>query len=118
MREIKFRVYDKNKQKYIEGGTRNICGIIEGVTVIEVSDDQVLEQFTGLKDSQGVDVYEGDILYYVPGESDINNRIIKYIGGGFIAEVITTGLSKTLTKYNLKSFKVVGTIHEKENHND
>ena len=67
MREIKFRVWDKANKVM---GTVNCYDFDEdkvfytagGITYSQVSGHIILMQYTGIKDKNGKDIYEGDTL--------------------------------------------------------
>lgn len=63
MREIKFRVYNFDKQR-MEYGPNIIVDYESGTykaVILAVSNSHLM-QFTGLQDMHGVDIYEGDII--------------------------------------------------------
>jgi uncharacterized phage protein (TIGR01671 family) len=106
MREIKFRIYNKKSMKWIHGpghevslfGEVILMGyLLDKVPVAEINDCVAL-QYTGVKDSNGVEIYEGDFLKdtwkenqpygYCPDEEYDRDNVFEvgYIGHFFNVE--------------------------------
>ena len=75
MRTFKFRVWDRYKSQWLEG--IELVLHCKGIFT-NLGPNIELSQWTGLKDKNGVDVYEGDIIRH--DWHDIHARWIGFIG--------------------------------------
>ena len=118
MREIKFRAWDREAQKMFYSKTEQFDDML-GFRFEHFTDDfPVYMQYTGLKDKNGKEIYEGDILEYK--HKDIFEKIyvvgiVKWIMGGFFfkksKEVIDEWWTANLIYYK-KDIKVIGNIYD------
>jgi len=124
MREIKFKYIYKNKYGYLEGEQEFITEI-KTIDEIENTEFEILNlerehleliarsQYTGLKDKNGKEIFEGDIV-----EIENQKYVVKFKDGSFVGEHTKTKTSPVL--YILMTYpiplqnrcKVLGNIYE------
>ena len=124
MKQVKFRAWDKKKNDWFDDDdgelyielNGNINFGWNGEVMDDYTDRVILLQYTGLKDKNGVEIYEGDFL--MAGDAYLG--VIKYHStraqfiGKNIGETFQEDKYDTLYTKNgrFNSAKVIGNIYE------
>ena len=118
MREIKFKVNIKGTSivadvKHISFIQDNIVMKIYDSAVDEEilfdCDEVELLQYTGLKDRNGVEIYEGDYIKYL-GKT---YRVIRNFTGAFVGKMKILGEEEVFVCYIYSECEVIGNVYER-----
>jgi uncharacterized phage protein (TIGR01671 family) len=115
MREIKFRAWDGHEMHYgpaIEFGESGQLlfhslgdSLLEGCPVDESAGHAVM-QFTGLKDKNGKEIYDGDLITYERSGNKVQRRV----------EWDDMAAGYPMLTYNPLDIEVIGNIYENRPH--
>jgi len=111
-RVIKFRVWSAHHKKYFTLQERANRGDImprDNELKITTNYELILEQFTGLLDKNGKEIYEGDIVKHDNFTSYKGAVLFK--NGMFI---VNGSVKFSLGDIDLIHIEIIGTIHDKE----
>ena len=126
MREIKFRSWD-NFNAVMTYSKNSIQGLetffLQYNLCIDGGNKMFLMQYTGLKDKNGKDIYEGDILNikttYKNNMADLRfqgNTLVEiiFLNGSFVDKYTHTMIYKRILSIVSKKieYEVIGNIHE------
>lgn len=100
---FKFRVWDKESQKYHNG--MEVFDYMRGVLS---HDKYVMEQCTGLKDKNGKRIYEGDIIEDDNTKNDTG--VVVWNRAGFKVKMYRYNQIVNIKK----NIRVIGNIHEEQ----
>lgn len=113
MREIKFRIWDCDTGEYVREGW-HIGHKIYANRDIQSPDPfgEILEQYTGLRDKNGKEIYEGDIVKTAIGDWLPCNYTVGYGDGYWFPLVEIEDGYNAIDRYRPENFEIVGNIHE------
>lgn len=101
-REIKFRIWDKINRMWLKSFNANLLNVGD-LSNVEIN------QYTGVKDKNGKEIYEGDIVILNDAEEE-NRCVVKYKYGSYI--LVDGDLRENLSNVEDRFLEVVGNIYE------
>ena len=133
-REIKFRAWNESAKRYSKpfGLMGNVLNYTDddGLGVIKSLTDEVVEQYTGLKDKNDKEIYEGDIVKLLKGHKTYLNELFEInwqkgsfglLANGFtihtsfgfyFKKAVDNNVFYSHNQVNGSCFEIVGNVHQ------
>lgn len=114
MKTIKFRIWNPEDKKMIESGATPMMlhSFFEYTARFNTQHEMPYQQFTGLLDKAGKEIYEGDIVeWYYSGERAVHK--VGFTGASFTFDV--NGNFYEIGKYAGQGLEVIGNCFENPN---
>ena len=121
MREIKFRAWDKENEKMMKVSSLHLenkeISVKENGT-FRLFRMQDLMQYTGIKDKNGKEIYEGDIVLIKLDETSTwYKTVVGFKKGAFIANLIDKEDYVYIFHHGFTDddFEIIGNVYENKN---
>ena len=117
-REIKFRAWHVGNKQMIYPYARSFNDILSSGDLLNRFDSEFLMQFTGLKDCNGKEIYEGDILdnHFKVEWNQLHNGFALFNKKGYCHQLMADEYNLTgesLPPWQINA-EVIGNIYENE----
>jgi len=125
MREARFKIWDKKRKKWVHKTPVNLLGetILLGefmrrpdgthVRLEELNDMEII-QYTGLKDKNKKEIYEGDVVILYNWDEDCWDvlRTVEFSEGSFMVTDIDNSGTCSIQMVELSECRIIGNIYE------
>ena len=100
-REIKFRIWDGNNKKY------------DYPEILELNKGLEYEQFTGLHDVDGIEIYEGDYVEWsLAADNEDGSAIVEWVDDECMFKLVNDERNIYDKLWDFDYLRVIGNIHD------